>query len=264
MSIASLTENFEPLIEVNGNQMGQGNLFSLTLARVMDIKDEKNLNRVRCLPITGNENELSEWCYVMTPMSGPERGMFAFPKVDDLVVLGYLENDPHSPIVLGGFWNTESKPPIPVKDGKVDDYCLRTPNKVDLTLHDEDKKQKITVTMPSGTVLEIDDENQTVTTKNKGGDTSLLMKMKDGEIELKAKNKLTITVGNASLTMEKNGNISIKGTGGNISIEGKGVSGKAQGTLSMQGLDAKVQATKDLALSATGNASLKGMLLKLN
>ena len=71
MSIASLTENYEPLIEVNGNQMGQGNLFSLTLARVMDIKDEKNLNRVRCLPITGNENELSEWCYVMTPMSGP-------------------------------------------------------------------------------------------------------------------------------------------------------------------------------------------------
>lgn len=264
MSFPQLSAHFSALMESSGNQMGQGSVFSLTLAQVKSIDDQDKLNRVKCLPIGAADEEITDWCYVMTPMSGAERGLFLFPQVDDLVVLGYLENDPHRPIVLGGFWTTESKPPVAITEGKAEDYCLKTPNKVDLSLHDEDKKQKLTITMPSGTVIEIDDEQQTVTTKNKGGDTSMLMKMKDGEIELKAKSKLTLAVGNASVVLEKSGNITIKGTGGDITIEGKGVSGKAQGTLALQGLDASVKATKDLNLSATATAAVKGTLLKLN
>ena len=259
-----IAEHLESMIEATGNQMGQGSVFSLTLAKVKVIDDKDKLNRVKCLPITAKDDELTDWCYVMTPMSGAERGLFLFPQVDDLVVLGYLENDPHSPIVLGGFWNTESKPPVSISDGKAEDYCLRTPNKVDLTLHDEDKKQKLTIKMPSGTVIEIDDDKQTVTAKNKGDDTSMLMKMKDGEIALKAKNKLSVTVGNASVTLEKNGNIKIKGTGGDISIEGKGFNGKAQGTMNMQGASVAVKANGTLDLKSSGMASLKGSLLKLN
>ena len=259
-----LYEQLDALLEANGNQMGQGNVFSLTLATVKTIKDDQNLNRVKCLPIGAKDDEITDWCYVMTPMSGPERGLFLFPQVDDLVVLGYLGNDPHRPVVLGGFWNTESKPPVPISDGKAEDYCLKTPNKVALELHDEDKKQKLTITMPSGTVIEIDDDKQTVTTKNKGGDTAMLMKMKDGEIELKAKSKLTLAVGNASVVLEKNGNITIKGTGGDIKIEGKGINGKAQGTLAMQGTNASMKANANLELSANATASVKGTLLKLN
>ena len=122
----------------------------------------------------------------------------------------------------------------------------------------------VTITMPSGTVLEIDDEKKTVTTKNKGGDTSLLMKMEDGEIELKAKSKLTLSAGNASIVLEQNGSITIKGNGGDISIEGKGITGKSQGSMSFQGVNVDVKANMDLNLSATKTASVKGTLLTLN
>ena len=264
MSLPGLADQMSTLMSPGGGFTANPGVFSLMLATVKNINDDKKLNRVKCLPIGAPEDELTDWCYVMTPMGGKERGLFLFPQVGDLVVLGYLENDPHRPIVLGGFWCTESKPPVAISEGKAEDYCLKTPQKVELTLHDEDKKQKLTITMPSGTVIEIDDEQQTVTTKNKGGDTSLLMKMKDGEIELKAKSKLSLTVGNASVVLEKSGNITIKGSGGDITIEGKGINGKAQGTLAMQGLDASVKATKDLTLSATATASVKGTLLKLN
>ena len=258
-----LSEQLNAMLEATGNQMGQGSVFSLTLATVKDIKDKDNLNRVKCLPIGANDDEQTDWCYVMTPMSGPERGLFLFPQVGDLVVMGYLENDPHRPIVLGGFWCSESKPPLAVKDGKAEDYCLKTPNKVAMDIHDEDKKQKLTITMPSGNVIELDDDKNTVTTKNKSGDTSMLMKMKDGEIELKAKNKITISAGSASIVLEKNGNITIKGSG-DITIDGKGISGKAKGTLALQGLDASMKATKDLNLNSSGTATVKGTLLKLN
>ena len=263
MSLGGLTEQMGSLMAPAGGHMGQPGVFSLMLATVKNIKDDEKLNRVKCLPIGAPDDELTDWCYVMTPMGGKERGLFLFPQVDDLVVLGYLENDPHRPIVLGGFWNTETTPPFAVEEGKAEDYCLKTPKKIDLTLHDEDKKQKITVTMPSGTVIEIDDEQQTVTTKNKAGDTALTMKMKDGEIELTAKSKLTLTAGQASVTLDKDGNIAIKGSG-DVTLEGKGISAKAQGQLTLQGTDAAVSASGDLNLKATGTASVKGSMLKLN
>lgn len=263
MSPSGLAEQLDAILEATGGQMGQGSVFSLTLATVKNIKDDKNLNRVKCLPIGAPDNELTDWCYVMTPMGGKQRGLFLFPQVGDLVVLGYLQNDPHRPIVLGSFWNTASAPPIAVKDGKAEDYCLRTPQKVDVTLHDENKKQRITLKMPSGTVVEVDDEKQTVTTKNKGGDTAALMKLKEGEIEVKAKNKLTLSVGGASITLEKNGNITLKGKG-DISIDGKAVKGKAKGQMSLQGMDVQVKASKDLALKGTATTSVKGTILKLN
>ena len=264
MSASPMVEQADVMRQANGYQIGQGNVFTLRLATVKEIKDDQNLNRVKCLPLEGKDNEMTDWCYVMTPMSGAERGLFLFPQVDDLVVLGYLESDPHRPIVLGGFWTADSKPPVAIADGKAEDYCFITPNKVKFTLHDEDKKQKLTFTMPSEITMEIDDENQLVTTKNKGGDTSLQMNMKDGEIELKVKKKLTITVGNASVTLEDSGNITIKGTGGDISIEGNSIAGKSQGSLSLEGVDVDMKANMDLNINAMKMASVKGTILKLN
>ena len=139
MSVSGLSEQLSVLLDANSDQMGEGSAFSLMLATVMDIKDEKNLNRVRCLPIGAPDSEMTDWCYVMTPMGGKDQGLFLFPQVGDLVVLGFLKNDPHRPIVLGSFWNSESKAPVAVKNGKAEDYCLKTPQKVELTLHDEKK-----------------------------------------------------------------------------------------------------------------------------
>ncbi len=263
MSPPDLGAQLGRLMDSASVQTRQGNVFSLTLATVKNIKDDQKLNRVRCLPIGAPDGELTDWCYVMTPMGGKERGLFLFPQPGDLVVLGYLENDPHRPIVLGSFWNTESPPPLKVAEGKAEDYCLKTPRKVEMSLHDEDKKQKLTVRMPSGIVVEISDETQTVTAKNKGGDTALTMKLKDGEIELKAKSKLTLSAGQASVTLEKNGKITVKGSG-DVTLDGKSGSAKAKGTASVQGMDVSVKANKDLSLKSTGTASLKGTLLKLN
>ena len=86
----------------------------LTLAKVTNVTDPEKFNRVKCLPI-GSENteskEETDWCYVMAPAGGMERGIFWFPRLDDLVVLAYLDDDPHRPLVIGSLWTTEVKPP---------------------------------------------------------------------------------------------------------------------------------------------------------
>ncbi len=249
---------------IKNGQSRRSSEFSLVLATVKNIKDEKKLNRVKCLPIDAkSENEMTDWCYVMSPMGGKDSGLFLFPQVGDLVVLGYLRNDPHSAVVLGSYWNSETTAPLKVEDGKSQDYCLKSRKKVELNLHDEENKQKLTVKMPSGTLVEVDDEKQTVTTQDQNGNTSLRMDLKKGEVELKASSKITLSAGGASITLEKNGKITIKGSNA-VTIEGRSVELKAQGQLSLQGLDVNAKANNNLDLSATMNASVKGMLLKLN
>lgn len=77
-----------------------------------------------------------------------ERGIFWFPRLDDLVVLAYLDDDPHRPLVIGSLWTTEVKPPYTIEEGKVQEYAMRTPSKIELLMHDEEKKHKVTLTLP--------------------------------------------------------------------------------------------------------------------
>ena len=116
MSPPDLGAQLGRLMDSAAGQTRQGNVFSLTLATVKNIKDDQKLNRVRCLPIGAPDGELTDWCYVMTPMGGKERGLFLFPQVDDLVVLAWLDDDPFRPLVLGGFWNSETAPPAMTQD----------------------------------------------------------------------------------------------------------------------------------------------------
>lgn len=252
----SLAEQLDALMGNAGVMPGRDmSRFGLTLAKVTNITDEQSLNRVKCLPIGSQAQEETDWCYVMTPMGGPECGLFFFPQVDDLVVLAYLDEDVHRPLVLGGFWNTEAKPPYPVRDGKFFEYSIRTPKKTELLFYDEDQKQKATLRMPSEAMLRLDDEEKKISLQDKDGGNSLIMDLGRGEITLKAASKITLDVGGTQIAIEKSGNITIKGNGA-IQAEGASVKAKASASLALEGAQ--------MDLKASGPASLKGAIVKIN
>ena len=266
----SIAEQLDALMGKAGGTIGREmSRYGLTLAKVTNIKDEESLNRIKCLPIGAPDDEETDWCYVMTPMGGKERGLFLFPQVDDLVVLAWLDDDPHRPLVLGGFWNNETAPPFKIQDGKAEDYCLKTPKKIEIVLHDEDSKQKLTVTMPSGATMVMDDENKKISIQDKDGNNSLNMDLEGGNIELKAKSKITLSAGKTTITLEEGGNITSEGNGdisqkakGKIAMEGANVEGKANSSLSLKAASADIKADSSLNLKAAStdikaDASLK-------
>ena len=251
---------------VFGREMSR---FGLTLAKVTNITDSEKLNRVKCLPIGGKDGEETDWCYVMSPMGGKECGLFLFPQVDDLVVLGYIDEDPHRPVVLGSYWTTETRPPYTVQDGKAQDYGFKTPKKIDLAVHDEDKKQKVTLTLPSGPVLTLDNEDKkqkvtlslpsgavlsiddgakSVSLKDKSGNNALTMDLQGGNVSLKAKSKLTLSAGSTTITLESGGNIT----------------GKGNGTVSIKGTNVEAKANTSIKLEGSAMAVLKGGIVKIN
>ena len=117
----SIADEFQAALTSSGqtfeHQMARQ---GLTLAMVTNITDPDKLNRVKCVPVENRKSEEeTDWCYVMAPLGGKQCGQFFFPNVNDLVVLAYLGGDPHRPMVIGSWWNTETAPPYTIEEGKV-------------------------------------------------------------------------------------------------------------------------------------------------
>ncbi len=260
----SIAEELQGVLGAAGSSLDrQMERVGLSLAVVTNVNDEQKLNRVKCLPIENEDAEETDWCYVMAPLGGKQCGQFFFPNVNDLVVLAYLGGDPHRPMVLGSFWNTEVKPPYTIQDGKVYNYSIKTPTGTELLLYDEPNKQKVTLTLPSGTVLSIDDEAQAVALKDKNGDNALEMDLKGGNVTLKAKTKLVLSAGQTTVTLESSGSITQKATS-KIAMEAANIEEKGNAKVAVQGTTVEVKANATLDLQATGPTNVKGAIVSIN
>lgn len=259
-----IAEEFQAALNASGQTYERRMMRpGLTLATVTNITDPDKLNRVKCLPIENNNEEETDWCYVMAPIGGKQCGQFFFPNVDDLVVLAYLGGDPQRPMVIGSWWNTEVAPPYTIDEGKVHNFSIKTPNGTELLFYDEPDKQKVTLTLPSGAVLKIDDENQAVALQDKDGNNALTLDLKGGNVELKAKTKLTLSAGDTTVILESSGAISEK-AGSKISMEAANIEGKGSAGVKLQGATIEAKADAQLNLQASGPAALKGAIVNIN
>jgi uncharacterized protein involved in type VI secretion and phage assembly len=90
-------------------------LFSATyLAEVVAVQDPENLSRVqvRLLNFDGvDDQDAPVWARVAVPFAGDRRGAFMLPDVGDEVLISFVNRDPRFPVVVGGLWNGNDKPP---------------------------------------------------------------------------------------------------------------------------------------------------------
>ena len=84
------------------------------LAEVVSVDDTENLGRVqvRLLSYDGvGEQDGPIWARVAVPYAGSNRGAFMIPDVGDEVLVSFINGDPRLPVVVGGLWNGNARPP---------------------------------------------------------------------------------------------------------------------------------------------------------
>ena len=235
----------------------------LTLAVVTNINDEEKLNRVKCLPIENENKEETDWCYVMAPLGGKQCGQFFFPNVNDVVVLGYLGGDSHRPVVLGACWTPQLPPPYTIENSQVYNFSIKTPAGTELLFYDEPDKQRVTLTLPSGTVLSIDDEKQAVALKDAKGENALEMDLKGGNVSLKAKTKLTLSAGDTTVELNASGTLTASAQN-KASVEAATIEEKATTQVSVQGQVVEIKSGGTMTLQASGPNTIKGAMVSIN
>lgn len=208
--------------------------------------DSQDRIRVRLPIIDAGEDGI--WTRIACLDAGNNRGTFFRPEIDDEVIVGFLNNDPRHPVVLG-MLNSSTKP-APLKAANKNDekgYTSRSGMK--MIFNDDEKSLKIET--PAGKKITISE--------------------KEGYIQLEDENKNKVTMDSSAISLESGADIKIKATG-DLSIEATNVSIKPSSSFEMTAGGASIKADSgSAAISApsvkvegSGTATIKGGVVMIN
>ena len=176
------------------------------------------------------------WARLSNFYSTSGAGAFFLPEVGDEVVLGFLNEDPRYPIILGSMYSST----------KIKPYEGLDPN---------EKNSIKAIVSKSGISVEFDDENKVLTIQTPSKNTVILSD-KDKQITMKDENDNSIVLSSEGITIKSPKSINIEGT---ESVNIKGTQGvKVQssgGDVATSGMNIKESA--DMEYSAEGSMSAK-------
>jgi len=197
----------------------------VSVGTVKENQDPDNLGRVQVEFPCWEDQGVTEWARVASPMAGAEMGAYFLPEVGDEVLVAFEGGNIDCPYVIGCLWNDEDKPPEK-NDGKNNKRMIRSRSGHEILFDDdaEGKGEKLVIRSNSGHCITLDDAS--------GGE---LVSITD-----KSGNAITLDAAQNSITLECAGELSIKAN--TIKIE--------------------AQATMDVNANAT--LTLGGALVQIN
>ncbi len=178
----SLLEVLQPAPDVSS---GRDRSAGVVIGIVTNNQDPDGLGRVKLsFPWLDPEHE-SDWARLATPMAGPDRGVFFLPEVDDEVVVTFEHGDIRKPVVLGGLWNGQDKPPLDNGDGANNLRAIHSRSGLRITFDDSEGSEKIVLSDAEGkNQVVIDSASDTITITS---DKDIVLSAANGKIALEAK-----------------------------------------------------------------------------
>lgn len=181
-----------------------------------------------------NDEEQRIWARMASPDAGPERGVFFRPEIGDEAVVGFVNEDPRDPIVLGLLYNKDTAA-IPFA-------------------HDTFLKKGIKT--KEGSILEFDDEKKSIHLTTPGGN-QVMLNDEDGEIYLEDANGNKITLSADGIAIESAKDLIFNAPQGDVTIDGLNITHTAKMAFTATG-------DTGAEMSTTAIAVLKGSLVQIN
>ena len=195
-----------------------------------------------------DQNGEGIWARLSNFYSTSGAGAFFMPEVGDEVVLGFLNEDPRFPVILGSMYSST----------KIKPFNGLEPN---------EKNSLKAIVTKSGISVEFDDENK-VFTINTPGKNTVILSDKDNQITMEDSNKNKIVMSSSGITISSPKDINIeadqkvnitgkmgiaaKSSGGDVTIDGLNIKETAEMEYAAKGnMTAKVNAGMELTLQAT-------------
>lgn len=161
----------------------------------------------------------SEWCRVRQLYAGNDYGTFFVPEVGDEVLVAFIHGDMRLPVILGGLYNGEDKPPSFRQGTSKDQKLIRTRGRHEILLDDSKGEERVRVQTQGGHVLDLNDKEQSVTVTTSGGHSLVLddrgMKV---SVETSAGQSVLLEDGGAKITIQTAGGQSITLEGGQVKL----------------------------------------------
>ena len=195
---------------------------------VVSNEDPDGEHRVRVRMPLINNNEDGIWARMASLDAGSSRGFFFRPEIGDEVVLGFMDDDPRYPIILGMLHSSSKEPPLTGSDSN-HEKVYQSRSKMKLYFNDDTKVLRIET--PAGNKITLSDDEKLLRLEDQNsnkiemsGDGITIESAK--ALELKAGTNLKISADSSveikstsSIKMEGNGSVEVKSSG-NTTIKG--------------------------------------------
>lgn len=173
----------------------------LQIGLVTDNQDPKKESLVKVM-LPGIDPEKGEvWARLSSLDAGKGRGFFFRPEPGDEVIVGFFNDDPRQPVILGSMYNPKNTPPDDMAKSSEKNLAkgIVTRSKITLGFLD-DEKPMVFIETPGSNKIVFDDSSEMVQMSDQHGNSITMSK--DG-IEIKSAKDLKI---------DASGNVEIKGT----------------------------------------------------
>lgn len=181
-----------------------------------------------------NPGEEGVWARVASLDAGENRGAFFRPEIGDEVILGFLDDDPRNPVILG-MLNSSAKPaPISATDDNHEKgFVTRSEMKVIFN----DNEVSFTVETPNG--------------------NKLIMSDQDGGITLEDENGNKIVLDASGIAIESAGDIQLSASSGDVKAQAANITQSANANF-------KAEGSGGAEISSSGSTVVKGSIVQIN
>ncbi len=228
-----LTESYDNVQAIPSSALLPA-ISGLHVAKVTAIHDDPlGENRIKVkLPLISTEEE-GTWARITTLDAGNNRGSFFMPEIDDEVIVGFLNDDPRNPIVIGMVHSSASPAPFEATQEN-DEKGFVTRSEMKLVF--DDGKNHILFETPNG--------------------NKVLLSEEEGAIQIEDENGNQVTLNGDGILLDSTGDVNIKASG-DVNIEGANINVKAQSAF-------KATGSSGAEVSSSGTATIKGSLVQIN
>lgn len=203
--------------------------------------DPDNQFRVQVsIPIIGGDSNLV-WARLANFYTGNTFGAFFMPEVNDEVILGFMNDDPRYPVILGSVYSSSiPAAQTPDEQNSIKSIVTRT----QMQLKFDEEKKEITVLTPGGNQLVISDE--------------------DKGVKITDQNSNTLTMNDQGVVIESKSDLTLKASQG-VTIQGLTVDITGNQTATMKGNQAAtVSGGSQCTVSSDGQMVVKGTAVMIN
>lgn len=206
-------------------------------------------------------------------------GVVNLPSVDDEVLIGFIDNNISSPVILGSLYNADNPPPLKVDDKNTTIKITLPAGKasdgkkgMEIDISCESNKQKVTIKTQKEHIIEFDDDKEKGEIKSKDGKNSFTIDIKNGKIELKAEKDIVMSAGNNKFTLNSSNGAAINCQKGDFKTDSQNIKQnaksnaeiKANAKAAMSGANIEIKANAAAKVQASGMMEIKGSMTKIN
>jgi Rhs element Vgr protein len=187
-----------------------------------------------------SEDEEGLWARIATLDAGDGRGMFFRPEIGDEVIVGFLNDDPRYPVVLGMCHSSAKPAPEPAEDvNNRKGYVSR--EKMQFIFDDE--KKDIVLETPEGNKITLSEDKKGIAFEDQNGN---IVTLDDNGINIESCKDIILTAS------------------GDIKMEGSNVELTAQTGFKAEGSSTAEVSGADTTIKGSATAVIQGGMVQIN